>query len=300
MSDSIAQLSPFSPKSLAYEYKDYLKKYIKFSGKATRRQFWSIFIINFILSFIFGLIPHGFATFRLLTLLPEIGLYIRRFHDMGLSSKQFILSIIPLGLGAILSYYQAEIISFTIIYMLILFVMAASATSQDPTQDDNRYKMLYISTSIIVAIISANFLLGNSIKKSFITLKATMQIQHYSYIIDKTLLDPIFKLYPDNNFPKDIKKQILEKDVLDKAMKSLIENQEIELYPEGKNIQIIFNNINSHLCELTISYQGRYRMLKGLGNNKKFTKGILNGADFGTGCTCSSPTCSAAITISSK
>lgn len=297
MPDSIARLSPFSPKSLGYEYKDYLKKYITFSGKATRRQFWSIFVINLLLSLLFNLLPHGLITFRLLTFLPELSLYTRRFHDMGLSGKKFALTLSPLILGAVIFLYQPLALIFIIIYTLLLYIMAATAPGTETNKDDKEHKTLYIGTAIIFTLIPCAFLITNLIKNINLTQRVISKEINYSYIMDATLISPIFKQFPQN-FPQDLKERVLNKGKTDNAMKKLIEIGEIELRPQGTELQIIFNNLNQELCELTLNYRGRYKLTEAIGNDEPFTEGMLNGTDFVNGCTCEKETCSAALTFS--
>lgn len=82
-----------------------LKNYCNFEGRATRREFWMFFLFTFILGFIFGLFGkvgmYISCVVSLALLLPNLGLAVRRLHDINKSGWFLFLSLIPL-VGAII------------------------------------------------------------------------------------------------------------------------------------------------------------------------------------------------------
>ncbi len=98
-------------------YLDVWKKYAVFSGRAGRSEFWYFALFNAIVLIILGLIGGVFTpsqsrlTFSLLTvpyyiyalasLLPSLGVTVRRLHDTGKSGWMIFLGLIPL-IGAII------------------------------------------------------------------------------------------------------------------------------------------------------------------------------------------------------
>ncbi len=94
-------------------YLQVLKKYVVFSGRARRKEYWYFFLFNtiigFVLSFIEGLTSIAAGTdysvlagiYSLAVLLPSIGVSIRRLHDTGRSGWWLFINLIPL-IGAII------------------------------------------------------------------------------------------------------------------------------------------------------------------------------------------------------
>lgn len=90
------------------------KNYAKFSGRATRREYWMFqlasILLGFLFSFAFGtlsavlmLIDNSYELVAILlpylyplaTLIPSLGISVRRLHDAGLSGWTLLLGIIP-------------------------------------------------------------------------------------------------------------------------------------------------------------------------------------------------------------
>lgn len=118
-----------------YWYIKVLKNYIKFSGRASRKEFWSFIIIDllvFILLFILDdwlglytakvynamIIKYGYLEigYSVLTICPTICVNIRRLHDIGKSGYWYLVGYIPI-LG---------------IYVLVLLLT-------DGTKEKNQY-----------------------------------------------------------------------------------------------------------------------------------------------------------------
>lgn len=76
------------------------KKYVDFSGRARRSEFWyfSLFtaIANLILSLIFGEASIVISLFSLATLLPSLSVSWRRMHDIGKGGAWNFIVLIPL------------------------------------------------------------------------------------------------------------------------------------------------------------------------------------------------------------
>ena len=88
---------------------DAIKKYAVFSGRAGRKEYWSFFFVYLIISIFTsvldiiigkfdmksGLGPISGA-FYLATLLPALGIAIRRFHDTGRSGWWVLIIFVPI------------------------------------------------------------------------------------------------------------------------------------------------------------------------------------------------------------
>ena len=86
------------------------RKYVNFSGRATREEYWIFLIINFLLFivmiildvFLFpsaaednrlGILP---TIFFIVIFLPSVAVLVRRLHDIGKSGAWVIVNFIPL------------------------------------------------------------------------------------------------------------------------------------------------------------------------------------------------------------
>jgi len=77
------------------------KKYNVFNGRAGRKEFWTFFLLNYVISFALGLIEGGLgmafyvigSIFQLVALLPAIAVGVRRMHDTGRSGWWLICPI---------------------------------------------------------------------------------------------------------------------------------------------------------------------------------------------------------------
>ncbi|AWZ09222.1 MULTISPECIES: DUF805 domain-containing protein [unclassified Streptomyces] len=84
-------------------YTDVLKKYVDFSGRARRQEFWMFFLFNLaalivvaILDAVIGTSPLLYSLYALATFLPNLGLAVRRLHDQGKSGWWVLVGLIPL------------------------------------------------------------------------------------------------------------------------------------------------------------------------------------------------------------
>ena len=101
-------------------YLQVLKKYIVFSGRARRKEYWYFVLFNTIIGFVLGIIEGlaGIAPgteysvlailYSLAVLLPGIGVSIRRLHDTGRSGWWLFIALIPLIGSIILLIYMVS------------------------------------------------------------------------------------------------------------------------------------------------------------------------------------------------
>ncbi|GHI07771.1 hypothetical protein AQI88_34235 [Streptomyces cellostaticus] len=88
-------------------YVDVLKKYAVFSGRARRQEYWMFFLFNVIISIVLAIIDGAMGSsilgiiYSLATLLPGLGVAVRRLHDTDRSGWWILIALIPL-VGAII------------------------------------------------------------------------------------------------------------------------------------------------------------------------------------------------------
>ena len=96
------------------QYLAVLKKYVEFDGRSRRKEYWMFVLFNFVFSLVLGIVDQvagltnatgGIAPLQTLyglaTLLPAIGVAIRRLHDTNRSGWFILLAFIPC-IGAII------------------------------------------------------------------------------------------------------------------------------------------------------------------------------------------------------
>jgi uncharacterized membrane protein YhaH (DUF805 family) len=93
-------------------YTDVIRRYTDFDGRADRPEFWWFALINLIISlaiWAIGIALFGYATGELLaivyglaTLLPSLGVEIRRLHDTNKSGWWIVVALVPFVGGIIL------------------------------------------------------------------------------------------------------------------------------------------------------------------------------------------------------
>jgi uncharacterized membrane protein YhaH (DUF805 family) len=83
-------------------YLDVLKQYVNFSGRARRQEYWMfaliqtvILIVLSVLDRVIGSFPLLYALYALATLLPTLGVTVRRLHDTDKSGWFALLGLIP-------------------------------------------------------------------------------------------------------------------------------------------------------------------------------------------------------------
>jgi uncharacterized membrane protein YhaH (DUF805 family) len=98
-----------------------LKKYTVFDGRASRTEFWMFALFNFIALIVISVLGAILAgkgsvigsalmlLYALGTLLPNIGVAIRRLHDTGRSGWWILLAFVPfIGFVVLLVFYILE------------------------------------------------------------------------------------------------------------------------------------------------------------------------------------------------
>ncbi len=98
------------------EYKQVLKKYAVFEGRAARKEFWMFVLFSTIISIILSILDsvlglrevHGNGPlqgiYMLVIIVPSLAVGARRLHDVGKSGWLQLIGIIPL-LGALVLLY---------------------------------------------------------------------------------------------------------------------------------------------------------------------------------------------------
>jgi len=93
-------------------YLDVLKKYVVFSGRARRKEYWMFVLFNIIISIVLGFIDGMMGTgghsgigllagiYTLAVLLPSIAVAVRRLHDTGRTGWWLLIAFVPL-IGAL-------------------------------------------------------------------------------------------------------------------------------------------------------------------------------------------------------
>ena len=78
----------------------FLKNYVNFQGRATRKEFWYAFLFNFVITFILGLFGKTgtilTGIWSLAVLLPTLSVAARRLHDINKTGWLILLCLIPL------------------------------------------------------------------------------------------------------------------------------------------------------------------------------------------------------------
>ena len=100
-------------------YLEVLKKYAVFTGRSRRKEYWTFFLVNFIIGFLsfIPVINILVGIYCLAILIPGIAVAIRRLHDTNRSGFWLLVGFVPV-IGAI---------------VLLIFLI------QDSDQGDNQY-----------------------------------------------------------------------------------------------------------------------------------------------------------------
>ncbi|KQM71323.1 DUF805 domain-containing protein [Xylophilus sp. Leaf220] len=85
------------------------KKYVDFSGRASRSELWWFFLFQILAYLVSGLIHNVvYMVVVLALLLPSLGVGVRRLHDVGRSGWWLLISVIPLVGGLVLLYWMVQ------------------------------------------------------------------------------------------------------------------------------------------------------------------------------------------------
>ena len=84
-------------------YIEVLKKYVEFSGRAHRTEYWMFFLINMVVTFAIAMVEAALGSpgvlgglYALAVLLPALGVSVRRLHDTGRTGWWLLIMLIPL------------------------------------------------------------------------------------------------------------------------------------------------------------------------------------------------------------
>jgi uncharacterized membrane protein YhaH (DUF805 family) len=92
-----------------------LKKYVDFSGRSRRKEYWMFFLFNIIIAVVLGIIEGilGIAgvisgLYCLAILLPGIAVTIRRLHDTDRSGWWILVGLVPIIGGLVLLFFMIQ------------------------------------------------------------------------------------------------------------------------------------------------------------------------------------------------
>jgi len=91
-----------------------LSKYVVFSGRARRSEFWWFALFALILYIVVGIIDLAIGSSVLLLivalalLLPSLAVTVRRLHDTGRSGWWILISLVPFVGGIILLVFECQ------------------------------------------------------------------------------------------------------------------------------------------------------------------------------------------------
>ena len=90
-----------------WSYKEFWIKATQFNGKTKRKEWWWVQLVNLIIYLL--TIPifsrtYGFNVFRLICIIPQLAIDVRRIRDFGKSWKWIFINLIPI-VGSILWFF---------------------------------------------------------------------------------------------------------------------------------------------------------------------------------------------------
>ncbi len=83
-------------------YTSVLKRYAELSGRASRREYWTFVLFNFLAMLFFTFLGRVMrmnnlsSLYNLAVLIPSIAVGVRRLHDIGKSGWMLLVFLIPL------------------------------------------------------------------------------------------------------------------------------------------------------------------------------------------------------------
>lgn len=100
----------------------FFKRYVDFSGRSTRSEYWYPVLLNVLIGVgisvlsallgpdnpVFGLISLVYSLYALAVLIPGIACTMRRLHDINRSGWYILLTFIPLVGAIILLYFECQ------------------------------------------------------------------------------------------------------------------------------------------------------------------------------------------------
>lgn len=96
-------------------YVGVMKKYVDFTGRARRKEYWMFFLINILIAMAVGVLDAilGFGLlggiYALAVLLPSLAVTVRRLHDTGRTGWWILIGLVPvIGFIVILVFMVLE------------------------------------------------------------------------------------------------------------------------------------------------------------------------------------------------
>ena len=93
----------------------FFKRYVDFSGRSVKSEFWYVFLFNFIIGAVLGFLSYKnsglsflASLYSLATIVPGFALSFRRLHDIGKSGIYILISLIPIAGAIILLVWFAQ------------------------------------------------------------------------------------------------------------------------------------------------------------------------------------------------
>ncbi len=112
-----------------------MRKFVTFSGRAPRAEYWWFILFTTITSVVFDIIqPVIAAILSLVFVLPTLAAGWRRLHDTGKSglwNLSPLLGLIPIGIGGAADLKFLVYVGFAIFVGLILYVLVLTLTRGD-------------------------------------------------------------------------------------------------------------------------------------------------------------------------
>lgn len=90
------------------EYLSALQKYAVFTGRATRKEFWTFCLVHTVITVALLMLGGRMLSnlYGVLVILPIVGLSIRRLHDTDRSGWWLLVALVPvLGTILLLAFY---------------------------------------------------------------------------------------------------------------------------------------------------------------------------------------------------
>jgi uncharacterized membrane protein YhaH (DUF805 family) len=86
-----------------------LQKYVDFSGRASRPEYWWFILAYMIVAVIANFIhEYVYLIVALVFLLPMLAVGVRRLHDIGKSGWWLLIGLIPVVGGLVLLYFAVQ------------------------------------------------------------------------------------------------------------------------------------------------------------------------------------------------
>ncbi len=110
-----SSVRPKSSVSFGEAVSMFFRRYVDFSGRSVKSEFWYVFLFNCIVGFVLGILAYKNNAFQVLasiyslaTFIPGFALAFRRLHDIGKSGIYILVELIPIAGFIILLVWFAQ------------------------------------------------------------------------------------------------------------------------------------------------------------------------------------------------